>query len=102
MDRYNNEQRSGLDRRKDSDSCPLSPECADRLIIGHEELLKRMTRVESTLDEIHDKIIHAKGFLTGMRIGAASVFILIATFIVMVYGLLSGKITIKDIFTGLF
>lgn len=96
------EKRTGLDRRKDSDSCPLSPECAEKLIKGHEVLLSRVEKIEGTLNEIHERFVHAKGFISGMRMGAASVFVLIASFMVMIYGVLSGKISIKDLITGLF
>ena len=37
-----------------------------------------------------------------MRLGAASVFVLIMSFVVMLYGVLSGKISIKDLITSLF
>lgn len=96
------ERRTGLERRRDSDSCPLSPECAERLIEGHRILLDRVEKIEGTLSEIHDRIMHAKGFLAGMRMGAASVFVLIVSFVIMLYGVLSGKISIKDLITSLF
>ncbi len=96
------ERRTGLERRRDSDSCPLSPECADKLIKGHEVLLNRVEIMEKQLSEIHDRFVHTKGFISGMRRGAASVFVLIMSFIVMLYGVLSGKISIKDLITSLF
>ena len=96
------ERRTGLERRRDSDSCPLSPECADKLIKGHEVLLNRVEKMESQLSEIHDRFVHAKGFLSGMRLGAASVFFLLASFIIMIYGVLSGKISLKDLIASLF
>lgn len=96
------ERRTGLERRRDSDSCPLSPECADKLIKGHEVLLNRVGIMEKQLSEIHDRFVHEKGFISGMRLGAASVFVLIMSFVVMLYGVLSGKISIKDLITSLF
>lgn len=96
------ERRTGLERRRDSDSCPLSLECADKLIKGHEVLLNRVEIMEKQLSEIHDRFVHAKGFMSGMRLGAASVFVLIMSFVVMLYGVLSGKISIKDLITSLF
>jgi len=96
------ERRTGLERRRDSDSCPLSPECADKLIKGHEVLLNRVEIMEKQLSEIHDRFVHAKGFISGMRLGAASVFVLIMSFVVMLYGVLSGKISIKDLIPSLF
>jgi len=96
------ERRTGLERRRDSDSCPLSPECADKLIKGHEVLLNRVEIMEKQLSEIHDRFVHAKDFISGMRLGAASVFVLIMSFVVMLYGVLSGKISIKDLITSLF
>lgn len=96
------ERRTGLERRRDSDSCPLSPECADKLIKGYEVLLNRVEIMEKQLSEIHDRFVNAKGFISGMRLGAASVFVLIMSFIVMLYGVLSGKISIKDLITSLF
>ena len=56
----NMERRTGLERRRDSDSCPLSPECADKLIKGHEVLLNRVEIMEKQLSEIHDRFVHAK------------------------------------------
>lgn len=106
------ERRTGIDRRIDSDSCPLNPECAKKLIKGHEVLLDRVQAIEirfKTVDKmerqieaIHNRFIHAKGFLAGMRMGAASVFVLIVSFVIMLYGVLSGKISIKDLIASLF
>ena len=40
--------------------------------------------------------------MTGARFGAASVFVLLVSLIVFVFAVLTGKVSIKDVISGLF
>lgn len=96
MDRNNWERRRiQYGRRETDQECPITPECA-------EKILKRLGDVESKVTELHDRLLQAKGFLTGARFGAASVFVLLVSFVVLVFGMLTGKVSIKDVISGLF
>ena len=39
------------------------------------KILGRLNVVETKVTELHEKLIQARGFVTGMRFGAASVFV---------------------------
>lgn len=91
----NRERRTGYGRRESDDICPITPECA-------EKILGRLDVVETKVTELHEKLIQARGFVTGMRFGAASLFVFLATFAALLVGLLTGKVSLKDIFSGLF
>lgn len=89
------ERRDGYGRRESDDICPITPECA-------EKILNRLGAVEEKVNDLHEKLIQAKGFVTGMRFGAGSVFIFLATFAALLIGVLTGKVSLKDIFSNFF
>lgn len=91
----NRERRTGYGRRESDDICPITPECA-------EKILGRLDVMEKKVTEIHEKLIQARGFVTGMRFGAGSVFVFLATFAALLIGLLTGKVSLKDIFSNFF
>lgn len=82
-------------RRHDDDSCPMTPDCVERLLDEIDEMKKKV-------DELHNNLIKAHGFVAGMRLGAGSVFLLIGAFLFMVWGLLSGRVSLKELFSILF
>lgn len=87
------------------EQCPLTVECVRKLIARLETVEQRTNAIPDMtqkVNELHEKLIQARGFVAGMRLGATSVFILIASFFIMVYGFLTGKISLKDLLTGMF
>ena len=96
MDHNNWERRHVQYGRRGTDQeCPITPECA-------EKILSRLGHVEEKVTELHDRLLQAKGFVTGARFGAASVFVLLVSFIVFIFAVLTGKVSIKDVISGLF
>ncbi len=96
MDRNNWERRHiQYGRRGTDQECPITPECA-------EKILSRLGHVEEKVTELHDRLLQAKGFVTGARFGAGSVFVLLVSFVVLIFGMLTGKVSIKDVISGLF
>lgn len=96
MDRNNWERRHiQYGRRGTDQECPITPECA-------EKILSRLGHVEEKVTELHDRLLQAKGFVTGARFGAASVFVLLVSLIVFIFAVLTGKVSIKDVISGLF
>lgn len=95
----------GRRREDQQDACPLTVECV-RKLIARLEMVESKTNgipdMQTKVNELHEKLIQAKGFVAGVRLGALSVFVLIASFFVMMYGLISGKISIKDLISGMF
>ncbi len=85
----------GIERRRHDDSCPMTPDCVERLLDEIDEMKKKV-------DELHKNLIKAHGFVAGMRLGAGSVFLLIGAFLFMVWGLLSGRVSLKELFSILF
>lgn len=92
------ERRSGRDRRKyDDDSCPMTPECVERLRLEIKDNGNRLKSVEVKVDELCNKLLHARGFVSGMRAGAGLVLLFAGSFVMMIWGLLSGRISLRDI-----
>lgn len=73
----------------------MTPDCVERLLDEIDEMKKKV-------DELHNNLIKAHGFVAGMRLGAGSVFLLIGSFILLLFGLLSGRVSIKELFSILF
>lgn len=96
MDNNNWDRRRIQHGRRDTDQeCPITPECAGKI-------LNRLSNVEDKITELHDMLRHAEGFVTGARFGAASVFVLFVSLIVFIFAILTGKVSIKDVISGLF
>lgn len=101
------ERRHLIGRRQDDqgENCPLTVECVRKLIARLEVVEQRTSGIPDItvkINELHDKLLQARGFVAGMRLGATSVFVLILSFVIMVYAFLTGKISLKDLLTGMF
>jgi ribosomal protein L29 len=87
------------------DQCPITIECVKKLLARLETVETKtdcIPDMRKKIDELHEKLVQARGFIAGMRLGVTSVFVLISSFVFMVYGLISGKISVKDLISGLF
>lgn len=73
----------------------MTPDCVERL-------LGEVDEIKEKVGELHNHLIQARGFIAGMRIGAGSVFLLIGSFLLMLWGLLSGRISLKELLGVLF
>lgn len=92
-------------RHEDQEECPLTPDCVRRLIArleSVEEKVKNLPSVETKINDLHDKFIHAGGILDGMKIGIVLTLLGLGTAVTIIFGILSGKISIKDVFSGFF
>ena len=102
------DNRSGLfsRRRRDQDEvCPLTVEYVDKLMERLAEVERRtegLPVMTAKVNELHEKLIHARGFVAGMGVGGFAVVVGIGCFFVFLYGVFSGKIGIKELFGGLF
>lgn len=101
------DRRSGLTGRRtdDQEDCPLTPECVRRLISrleSVEEKVKNLPDMQTKVNDLHEKFIRAGGMLDGMKIGVVMTVLGLGTFVTIIFGLLSGKISIKDVFSGFF
>lgn len=102
------DRRGGLSSRRLKDQeekCPLSVECVHKLIARLEAVEHKtstLPEITSKISEIHDKFVHAKGFVAGARMGGMAVIIGLGVFFIFLYGVFSGKIGIKELFGVLF
>lgn len=83
------------------EQCPLTVECVRKLIARLETVEERtdaIPEMKQKVNELHDKLIRSSSFVAG----AATMLILVASFLTMIYGFLTGKISLKDLLTGIF
>jgi acyl-coenzyme A thioesterase PaaI-like protein len=95
-----NERRNRRRRSADNENCPMTNEQAENIVARIEDIermLESNQAMQKKVDEMHDTLTRAGGFIAGGRFVFAMLAVAAGTAAALIYELVSGKVSIRDL-----